>query len=532
MTSRTIGFISQSTVTQREVDSDPNVADHNSTLYGPGYVAAIRLGGHFPPGVPFTPQVDLMGIEHTNRDTSVKNGVTLPSRFNVPQEFVPLPANEQLAAPDSYGYLSGIFPSGQPRGIGTLPGGIPIYNSGGLVGGIGVFFPGQTGYSSEENSSLSTNYDSSKPDRSLEAEYVAYAALGGVPGNAVGDLGGVALPAGLSLVPQDPGIPVTTLLAGINLVGVSLDIFGPGGTQGPKNLVEFGQTLGQGDPNSGTNVKIDRAGNTLQDGTVVPAGWLVTPHDGVGISAADVEKVIYQGIAQANQTRAAIRLPAGSRTRMVFAVTDSTGAVLGIYRMPDATIFSIDVAVAKARNVAYYDDPAQLMPADQVPGVPAGTSFTNRTFRYLAQARFPEGIDGSPPGPFSILNDPGINPYNALNLGSPEPASVYQSVYGYDSFHPGTNFRAQTSPLNQNGIIFFPGSSAVYKDNGASIVGGYGVSGDGVDQDDVVTAVGITGFEPAPQLRVDMYTFRGVRLPYMKFNRNPEGGSPTLEEEL
>ena len=52
-----------------------------------------------------------------------------------------------------------------------------------------------------------------------------------------------------------------------------------------------------------------------------------------------------------------------ARTRMVFAVTDLTGNVLGLFRMPDATVFSIDVAVAKARNVAYYADPTQLQPA-------------------------------------------------------------------------------------------------------------------------------------------------------------------------
>src|SRR5207248_7067295 len=118
------------------------------------------------------------------------------------------------------------------------------------------------------------------------------------------------------------------------------------------------------------------------------------PHDGVGITAAQVAQMIEQGIAEASQVRAQIRLPLGNRTRMVFAVADSTGAVLGLYRMPDATVFSIDVAVAKARNVAYYDDPAQLLTVDQVPGIPAGASFTARTFRYLAQPRLPEGIDG------------------------------------------------------------------------------------------------------------------------------------------
>src|SRR5207302_9422820 len=71
LTSRTIQFISQSTVTQREVESDPSVLDPNSTLKGPGFVAPIGIKSHFPPDVPFTPQPDLFGIEHTNRDTTL-----------------------------------------------------------------------------------------------------------------------------------------------------------------------------------------------------------------------------------------------------------------------------------------------------------------------------------------------------------------------------------------------------------------------------------------------------------------------------
>jgi uncharacterized protein GlcG (DUF336 family) len=524
LTSRTVGFISQTTITQREVNSSPDVADQNSTLYGPGFVAPIRAGGHFPPGVQFTPEVDLFGIEGTNRDTSVYvnadgTTTTLPSRLNVPTQYIPsdIPADEQLAAPDSYGYISGIDPTAQPRGIGTLPGGIPIYLNGSLVGGIGVFFPGPTGYASSENSSLSADYDPTKPDRSLEAEYVAFAAVGGAPGigAGVGTLNGVAPVAGVS-------IPLTPDAMRIDLAGITLDIVGPGGTQGPSKVLAFGATLPPGDPNSGVDERVDPAGDTLLGGTPVPDGWLVTPHDGVGVTAAQVTQMIDQGIAQAQATRAAIRLPLGSRTEQSFAVTDSTGAVLGLYRMPDSTVFSLAVAVAKARNVAYYDDPTQLQPVDQVPGVAAGVAFTNRTFRYLADPRYPEGIDGTPPGPFSILNDGGADPATGLQVGPPLPASAFQSVLGYAAFHPNANFRDPFNPLNQNGVVFFPGSSAVYT-NGW-IHGGYGVSGDGVTQDDVVSFEGIAGFGPPPYVTTaDEVFVRGVRLPYFNFDRNPEG---------
>src|SRR5262249_39421150 len=54
------------------------------------------------------------------------------------------------------------------------------------------------------------------------------------------------------------------------------------------------------------------------------------------------------------------------------------------------------------------------------------------------------------------------------------------------------------------------------------LVGGFGISGDGVDQDDVVTFAGAVGFNVPPRvLRADETTVGGVRLPYQKFNRKP-----------
>ena len=81
---------------------------------------------------------------------------------------------------------------------------------------------------------------------------------------------------------------------------------------------------------------------------------------------------------------------------------------------------------------------------------------------------------------------------------------------------------------NQNGIVFFPGAVPLYKDvtgrGQALLVGGLGVSGDGVDQDDVVTFAASQGYTPPPNILTADQTFvRGVRLPYQKFNRNPQG---------
>ena len=39
---------------------------------------------------------------------------------------------------------------------------------------------------------------------------------------------------------------------------------------------------------------------------------------------------------------------------MAIAVSDLDGTLIGLYRMTDATVFSIDVAASKARNVIYF----------------------------------------------------------------------------------------------------------------------------------------------------------------------------------
>jgi uncharacterized protein GlcG (DUF336 family) len=534
LTSRTIEFISQTTVTEREVDSNPSITDVKSTLRGPGFVAPVGIRAHFPPNIPNTPMVDLFQIEGTNRDTTDNPGpdgiigtaddIPLAQRFNINPAFVP--PGQTLFPPVSYGRASGLQPKAEARGIGTLPGGIPLYMTDAdgqqaLVGGIGVFFPGTTGYATEENSSLSTTFDPRKPDRSLEAEYIAFMAAGGAP-----LLGFPASPRGGVAPLPNFFLPLTPDQMRIDLVGVTLDIIGPGGIQGPSRLAAYGAALGTGTVN-GTNRPVTTGGATAINGLPAPVGWLVVPHNGVGVTAADVTNIINAGLTQANFTRAAIRLPLDSRTRMVFAVTDETGELLGLYRMPDATVFSIDVAVAKARNVAYYANPAQLQAIDN-PGVPVGTAFTNRTIRYLADPRYPEGIDGDPAGPYSILLSGGADPRTGLQIGPPLPAIAFAgTVQGHDAFFPQTNFHDPFNLANQNGIVFFPGSAPLYRDTPfgtGALIGGFGVSGDGVDQDDVVTAAGVVnyGVPPNSTLRADQTFVRGVRLPYQKFNRNPE----------
>jgi len=221
-----------------------------------------------------------------------------------------------------------------------------------------------------------------------------------------------------------------------------------------------------------------------------PEGDLVDVRGGSALTSQEVHSIVDRAVNTANMTRAVIRLPIGSRARFVIAVTDLDGAVLALYRMKDATFFSIDVAVAKARNMVYF---ASSAGAADLPGVPAGTAITNRTIGFGAQPFFPPGIDGSDHGPFFDL-------------------------YVNDTLNPCTQGSQAANP-NQNGIVFFPGALPLYR-NGV-LVGGLGVSGDGVEQDDYVTAAAAQGFESNRGSRADRIFLDGVRLPYLKFPRNP-----------
>ena len=103
------------------------------------------------------------------------------------------------------------------------------------------------------------------------------------------------------------------------------------------------------------------------------------------------------------------------------------------------------------------------------------------------------GIDGTAPGPFFPL-------------------------YVDDVATPCRQ-GSQPPNLSQNGIVFFPGSMPLYKSG--ALVGGLGVSGDGVEQDDLVAAAGATGLAPPTAIRADEIVVRGARLPFLKFPRNP-----------
>jgi uncharacterized protein GlcG (DUF336 family) len=361
---------------------------------------------------------------------NTNRGCTLSTNFIAGQS-VP-PARSIGGATTGLGIATGKADVDDSDSSAVNPGGVPLFRNGSVVGGIGIA--------------------GAAP---VVAEYAAYAA-------ATSNGFGPSLAA--------PGV--------VFINGVALPF--------------VNQTNPPAGVSAGTFTGSFAVGPVASPGTP-PEGMLVAPAAGPlgGLAASDVTTIINNSIATANATRAVIRLPIGSSARMAIAVSDLDGTIIGLYRMVDSTVFSLDVAATKARNMVYFSGPART--AADLTGVRMGTAVTNRTIGYGAQPFFPPGISGAIAGPFF-------------------------SLYLRDIMNPCTEGFQAAGP-NQSGVVFFPGSVPLYR-NGV-LVGGLGVSGDGVDQDDVVVAGGSAGFEAPAAIRADQIVLQGVRLPYLKFPSNP-----------
>src|SRR5262245_42475345 len=164
-----------------------------------------------------------------------------------------------------------------------------------------------------------------------------------------------------------------------------------------------------------------------------------------GLANSDVDAIISQGVAAANTTASAdgLRSSPGSKraTKMVIAVVARDGKLLKVYAQPDAWVGSQDIAIAKARTAAFFSSDENAL--------------TSRIIGVLSQAHNADGSGGD--GPLW-----GIGKSNQVGITG------------------GGDLR--------NGIITFPGGVPLYK--GGRLVGGVGVSGDAVDQDEYVAFKG------------------------------------------
>ena len=455
----------------------PNSAQLSSAL---SFLAPRRT----TTGIVGTPQGPLWQINSTNRGADIATGATDPVTFFEP-------------GADAFGPSTNIDGSTPSPGIVLLPGAVPLYKAGRLVGGVGVFVGSNFPDPVDLNGVTGPN-----------VELAEFCAIEGASGREAQDGGdnyfleipseGAITIVGILL----PYVKQVTRPAGTSRDTVPIG-FAPGfSTPVDLRWRSFDLGGGQVDPfNFLIGPREARYGTNQVDTNTLP----VNERDARRLTEADVRLIIDQVVESANLTRAQVRLPLGSGAKVIATVVDTRGLILAHFRMEDTLCDAVDVVPAKARSVVYYCLPSSLPTSaafnnDVWPGFPTsdprGVALTTRTLGFLSQPFFPPGIDENPPGPL----------YN-LALANQLPGQIER--WG----------NAPSDPGYQNGLTFFPGSVPLYK-NG-ELVGALGVSGDGVEQNDLIAADGGRGFEPPPELRIDNFSFQGVRLPYLKFPETP-----------
>ena len=462
----------------------------------------------------------------------------------------------QLSCSDVNRNLShgSVGPKRSPLGLAADPGGLPLYIGGTLVGGIGIEADGQYGIDRDI-----FDTDTNVEELIAVAGSSGYAAPTSIRGDHITADGRTFRYVDSESIASNPAnAPPFASLPG-HLVAVD-------GYAGAMVI-------------AGTSFGTAASGVRADSGTFAAAsGWILVDSSNASrfppraasdgsLSAAEVTTLLNDAIAIAHRARGQIRIPLGSSAEVTMTVVDTNGEILGLVRTADAPIFGIDVAVQKARTAMFFSSPdaaTALMAAPPAQylsnlgsasiggyvdrmrtflGDPAAltgnVAWSDRAIGNIHRPFFPDGIDGTPPG---ALSTP-IASWSPFNVGFQLDLSYNQLVKGVlGDTSTGCAGRLQAGatpvaadtgiPRLRNGAQIFPGSVPIYR--GAKLVGAIGVSGDGVDQDDMISFLGLanaakdlgTGISNATAaIRADTLTPMGTRLRYVQCPQAPFNGS-------
>jgi uncharacterized protein GlcG (DUF336 family) len=447
--------------------------------------------------------------EHFNPGTQNQPGGPL---FGV--QFSQLPCsdvtNDFTSGKGTIGGTPGPGPHRSPLGLAADPGGLPLYINGNLVGGIGV--------------QSSTIYGlSAFPVNGFDVNGQELIAIAGQTGFTPPDIitanhisvGGITLrytdanSGQLASPVNAAGTFTATTVAGYYTAGRTLDgtaFLSPASGVAPDPANNF--------PGVQAYMLFDNTGAARFTPTAatVPAGSALT--------AAEARSLVISGLNVAFAARAQIRQPLNSFVQVTVSVVDINGNILGLARTPDAPLFGTDVAVQKARTAAFFSQTtagAQIIAASPTVatyitnaraasflgpnGFADGIAWTPRAIGNLARPFYPDGIDANPNGPLS-RPFPQWSPFtdglqldlvsgNVLALaGGAAPLGEQcggPQAFGGTGGLPLVGTGGKTALAN--GIQIFAGASPIYRGN--VLVGALGVSGDGIDQDDMVSFLGV-----------------------------------------
>ena len=424
--------------------------------------AGFIIQQHFPPGVNNTPTGPLVGVGLSNLFFSDVNLFKAPPTTPTPGPFPP-------QSPGTLG--TPVFGTS----LDGTPGGVPLYKGGHLVGGIGVTGDGTPpeikDFRAENPFIFIAGYDKDED---------------------------VALSGQIGFKPASDILASDVFINGISLEYVESTTSLPGTLTLPGNAAAAFPIQGAPAPYAYPVVTLGGVQGQIRQ-PIISDPMLGTINGQPRLTAAEVTGILALGADRARTTRAGIRLPIGVPMQVFITVVNfpnnnTTPIVLGTFRTGEATIFSWDVAVQKARTALAYSNNGNTM------------AMSTRTIGFLAQSHYAPGIDANPPGPYFGQQEMFSGLIGTLSDVKPNPS-------------PSPN------PSLPNGITIFPGGFPLYR-NG-QLIGAIGVSGDGVDQDDIVAASGTETFPTPLEIGADEFTFQDARLPYAKFPRDPSGTTTT-----
>jgi len=448
---------------------------------------------------------------------------------------------------------------GLPLGMSGDTGGVPIYKNGIPSGGLGVEFNGQYNVAlnrPEDFGRKVTPNDDVYLREDME-EIVAFAAVRGFePTDEI--TADKMIVNGIRLAyRRDFDIPVVNAVSLTSSVGKLLPI-------PPLSKNDADRRIRTGVPTEFRDIMLrDRPVR------VVNRFFPFKSSKVSALTASDAEQILFQGVREANRVRAAIRRPIEVPAEVNLTCIDVDGNVLGIVSTPDAPIFGYDVSAEKARSGVFFSRPdaATFLKAADLSvyvdrlladGIRLNGEFvfTPRSIGFIHRPFFPDDIDrtdgeeevregplSSPISTFSPLNNgfqtdyllkgaSRMAPYVITKKnGQTEDLSfvIGRSIVNVSAGLVGTpqNFycdatNGRAKSLLNSTLMIFSGSSPVQK-NGI-LAGAIGISGDGIDQDDIIGSYGSQNFEIQPEKRIDRFFMRGIRIPYTKFPRHPHIG--------
>ena len=434
-------------------------------------------------------------------------------------------------------------PKRSPLGLSADPGGMPLYKNGRVVGGIGVMADAVYGLDLEIG-----DIDDNLDEALAVAGSTGFAAPAGIRANRI-------TADGRSLRYSDAA---DTSVAAVPLAGLpgALQVV-PGYFAG---VLRAGTAYGvaASGVRRDTGAFADLGAYVLVDGADTNRYPVQAGTDG-GLTAPEVLQTLRSALQVAASTRAQIRQPSGQPAQVTVTVVDSNGVVLGLVRTADAPVFGTDVALQKARSAAFLSNPlaaAQLqalpdaaylapLPASPIaPYVTAtrallgdatalanGMAYSTRAIGNLARPFFPDGVSSAGPGPLSRVYAQWSPFSTGLQLDLAFNAIVAAAVAPV-----GAPVGCTGLPRLQNGLQIFPGGVPIYRTVAGvpMLVGAIGVSGDGVDQDDMIAFLGLsqsaaalgTGVGQAPAfLRADTLNLSGGQLRYVQCPQAPFNNS-------